>query len=111
MAVTVGKYEGGKFSSGLLPGLGYGLVLAPDEWYALGLSLYGQLSVGTAPNTGALSCLLSFANYARFGVGETWTEQAAGPARRSTALLFGFGSDVGGSPRYVKKTSEEPQKW
>jgi hypothetical protein len=103
--VTIGKYEGGKFSAGFLPGLGYGLVLAPTKWYALGLGLYGQLSVGTAPNTGALSLLLSFANYVRAGFGETWEEQPTGPARRSTALLFGLGSDFGGSPRYVAETA------
>lgn len=105
-AVTIGRYEGGKFSAGLLPGLGYGLVLSPDRWYALGLAAYGQLSVGSPPNTGALSALVSFANFIRFGVGETWTEQASGPARSSTALLFGLGSDIGGSPKYMKETTK-----
>lgn len=104
--MTVGKYEGGKFAAGFLPGLGYGLVLLPKKWYSLGLAAYGQLSVGTSPNTGALSFLLSFANYVRVGLGETWEEQSSGPARRSTALLFGLGSDVGGSPRYVEEAAK-----
>lgn len=106
VTVTLGKYERGKFAAGFLPGLGYGLVLYPDRWYALGLGAYGQLSVGTAPNTGVLSLILSFANYVRLGLGETWEEQPSGPAQRSTALLFGLGSDVGGSPRYVRKAAE-----
>jgi hypothetical protein len=97
VAVTVGKYSDGKFSAGLLPGIGYGLTLFPGEWYAVGLAGYGQLEVGGGQNTAALSGLLSFANYVRFGLGSTWTEQPTGPAFRSTAWLMGLGS-----PRYVR---------
>jgi hypothetical protein len=100
IAVTVGKYEGGKFSAGLLPGIGYGLVLFPERWYSLGIAAYGQLSVGGGPSTAVLSGLVSFARYVRFGLGSTWHDQ---PTMRSTAYLFGFGSDFGGSPEYLRK--------
>jgi hypothetical protein len=106
-AVTVGRYEDGKFSAGLLPGIGYGLVLNPSEWYAVGLAAYGQLMVGGGQNQAALSGLFSVANYIRFGIGQTWIEQPAGPAVRSTAYLFGLGTDFGGSPSYVKALSAE----
>ena len=98
-AVTVAKYESGKFSGGLLPGLGYGVALFPRRWYAVGAAAYFQLSVGGAlPSAAALSGLLSFASYVRVGLGSTWTEQATGPLKRSTAYLFGLGSNFGSSP-------------
>jgi hypothetical protein len=100
VAVTVGKYESGKFSAGVLPGVGYGLTLYPQRWYSLGLAGYGQLSVGgAAPSSGTLSVLMSFAEYVRLGVGRTFLEGGGG----STALLFGLGLDFGGSSSYVRE--------
>jgi hypothetical protein len=106
VAVTIGRYQDGKFSAGLLPGIGYGVVLAPAEWYAVGLAAYGQLLVGNGQNQAALSGLFSFANYVRFGIGQTWAEQPTGPALRSTAYLFGLGADFGGNPSYVAKQAK-----
>lgn len=100
--ITVGRYQAGKFSAGVMPGACYEAVAWPDTWHSLGLSFCGQLSVGgSEANQGGVSGLLSFANWFRAGVGEVWTEQAAGPAKRDTALLFGFGTMLGGSPKYV----------
>lgn len=100
--ITVGRYQAGKFSAGVMPGACYEAVAWPDTWHSLGLSFCGQLSVGgSEANQGGVSGLLSFANWFRAGVGEVWTEQPAGPAKRDTALLFGFGTMLGGSPSYV----------
>jgi hypothetical protein len=103
VAVTVGKYESGKFSAGVLPGVGYGLTLYPERWYSLGLAGYGQLSVGgVSPSSGTLSILLSFAEYVRFGAGRTFLEGGGG----STAVLFGLGVDFGGTTGYVRGVEE-----
>lgn len=102
-AVMLGRYESGRFSAGFLPGIGYGLVLAPDHWYALGVAAYGSLLVGStasspAPDGASLSAVVSFANYLRFGIGETWLQQEVGPVKRGTAFLFGLGDNFGGGP-------------
>jgi hypothetical protein len=108
VAVTVGKYQEGKFSAGLLPGIGYGATLYPERWYAVGLALYGQLQVGgSEPSSGAFSGLLSFANYVRLGGGKTWVEQSSGPAKGPWCLLFGLGTDFGGSPSYVRDAARK----
>lgn len=101
VAVTVAKYDSGHFSAGIMPGIGYGLVLFPGRWYEAGLAGYGQLLVGgSTPNAATVSGLFSFAHYVRFGLGQTFTEQSAvapGPAARATSYLFGLGSDLGAS--------------
>jgi hypothetical protein len=47
--------------------------------------------------------MLSFANYVRLGAGVAITEQPSGPTAKQWLLLFGLGSDFGGSPNYVKQ--------
>jgi hypothetical protein len=100
VAVTVGRYENGKFSAGLLPGIGYGLVLFPERWYSLGLAVYGQMVAGGGPSEVMVSSLFSFARYVRFGLGLRWIDM---PSSRTTSYLFGFGNDYGGSPAYLRK--------
>lgn len=101
-ALTVGKYQGGKFSAGLMPGACYEAVAYPERWYSFGASVCGQLEVGgPAPNQGGVSGLLSFANWFRGGLSRVWTEQPEGPAKGEWAALFGFGTMIGGSPKYV----------
>ena len=103
-AVTVGKYQGGKFSAGIMPGACYEAVAYPDRWYSFGVSGCGQLEVGgSAPNSGGGSLLASFANWFRGGISRIWTEQPAGPSKGEWAALFGFGSMFGGSPKYVSQ--------
>jgi hypothetical protein len=97
-AVTVAKYAAGNFVAGLLPGLGYGLVLFPERWYSLGVAAYGQLMVGGEnPWEASVSGLVSFARYLRFGLGSDWTGHAGKSAARDTAYLIGLGSEFGGS--------------
>ena len=103
-AVTVGKYQGGKFSAGIMPGACYEAVAYPDRWYSFGISGCGQLEVGgSAPNSGGGSLLASFANWFRGGISRIWTEQPEGTAKGEWAALFGFGSMFGGSPKYVSQ--------
>ena len=45
------------------------------------------------------SLVLSFANYVRVGTGVAITE-TSGPVQTQWLLLFGLGSDFGGSPKY-----------
>ena len=106
MAVTVAKYAAGKFTAGLLPGIGYGFVLFPERWYSLGVAAYGQLMVGGEnPYEASVSGLVSFARYLRFGIGSDWTGHAGQSATRNTAYLIGAGSEYGGSSAYVKNQS------
>lgn len=102
--ITVGEYNvtTGKFGGGASPGLGYGITYAPDRWYATGLSLNLAFSVGGGqPNSARPALMLSFANYVRIGVGMAITEQNVGTLRQ-WSLLFGLGSDFGGSPQYLR---------
>jgi hypothetical protein len=103
--VTVGQFDfsTSKFSGGIMPGLGYGATYAPTQWYATGAALYLSFLVGQGqPNQATPSLMLSFANYLRAGVGVAMVEQEAGPVKTAWRLLFGLGSDFGGSPSYVK---------
>lgn len=101
--VTVGQFNfsTSKFSGGIVPGIGYGATYAPTQWYATGLAGYLAFTVGRgAPNEAIPSLMLSFANYVRVGAGVSITE-TAGPVQTQWRLLFGLGSDFGGSPKYV----------
>ena len=101
--VTVGQFNfsTSKFSGGIVPGIGYGATYAPTQWYATGLAAYLAFTVGQGtPNEAIPSLMLSFANYVRLGAGVSITE-TAGPVDTQWRLLFGLGSDFGGSPRYV----------
>jgi hypothetical protein len=103
--VTVGQFDfaTSKFSGGLMPGIGYGATYAPGSWYATGLDLYLSFQVGQGqPNQATPSLMLSFANYLRTGVGVAIVEQETGPVKTAWRLLFGLGSDFGGSPAYVQ---------
>ena len=97
-AITVGEYSlgTGKFSGGIMPGIGYGLTYQPSKWYATGLALYLAFTVGRGqPNQASPTLLLSFASYVRAGVGAIVQEQVEGPASVSWRILFGFGADFG----------------
>lgn len=104
--ISVGQFNlsTSKFSGGVIPGVGYGATFAPDQWYATGLSLYASFLVGQgSANALTPSLMLSFANYVRLGAGVAITEQPSGPTAKQWLLLFGLGSDFGGSPNYVKQ--------
>ena len=101
--VTVGQFNftTSKFSGGIVPGVGYGATYMQSEWYATGLAGYLAFTVGKGePNQAIPSLMLSFANYLRLGAGVSITE-TAGPVETQWRLLFGIGSDFGGSPKYV----------
>lgn len=101
--VTVGQFNfaTSKFSGGIVPGVGYGATYAQSQWYATGLAAYLSFTVGQgAPNEAIPSLMLSFANYVRVGAGVSITE-TAGPVETQWRLLFGVGSDFGGSPKYL----------
>ena len=103
--ISVGQFNlsTSKFQGGVIPGVGYGLTYAPDQWYATGLSLYASFLVGQGTaNTLTPSLMFSFANYVRIGAGLAMAEQASGPVSQQWLLQFGLGSDFGGSPAYVK---------
>ena len=104
VAITVGQFNlaTSKFSGGLNPGVGYGLTYATDKWYATGLAGYLSFAVGgNEPNQAFPSLLLSFANYVRVGAGVSIRE-TDGPVLTQWRLLFGLGTDFGGSPRYLQ---------
>jgi hypothetical protein len=101
--VTVGEFNLAtqKFSGGIIPGLGYGATVAPAQWYATGLAMYLSFDVGqTGPNEAIPSVMVSFANYLRIGTGVSITEHDGG-VQTQWHLLFGIGSDFGGSPKYL----------
>jgi hypothetical protein len=102
--VTVGQFNLAtqKFSGGVVPGIGYGATYAQTQWYATGLAAYLSFSVGQGqPNQAIPSLMLSFANYVRVGAGVSITE-TDGPVQTQWRLLFGLGTDIGGSPNYVR---------
>ena len=104
-SITVGEFNlsTSKFAGGVIPGVGYGATYRPSEWYAVGAALYLSFLVGQGqPNQAIPTLMFSFANYVRLGIGATILEQASGPAQVQWKLLFGLGSDFGGSPKYVK---------
>jgi len=104
--VTVGEFNlaTSKFRAGVLPGVGYGLTYNQDRWYATGAAAYVAFSVGRGePNQAVPSVIFSFANYMRFGVGLSIAEQPDGPTLKQWRLLFGLGSDFGGSPKYLQQ--------
>ena len=89
-----------KFSGGIIPGVGYGATYAQGEWYATGLAFYFSFKAGQdGPNQAIPSLVLSFANYVRVGTGVAITE-TSGPVQTQWLLLFGLGSDFGGTPKY-----------
>jgi len=109
--VTVGEFnlDTAKFRAGVLPGVGYGLTFNQDRWYAIGAAAYVAFSVGQGePNQAVPSVIFSFANYLRFGVGLSIAEQPEGHTLRQWRLLFGLGTDMGGSPAYVRQAKGAP---
>ena len=50
--------------------------------------------------------MLSFANHVGVGAGVSIVEQDGAPAKTTRSLLFGLGSDFGGSPKCVKNQLE-----
>jgi hypothetical protein len=108
-AITIGEFNlaTSKFSGGVLPGVGYGATFTPASapWAATGLALYFSFKAGQdGPNQAVPSLMLSFANYVRVGAGVAITE-TSGPVQTQWQLLFGLGSDFGGSPKYVQASS------
>ena len=105
VSVTVGQYnfDSAKFSGGIQPGIGYGVLFAAQQWYKIGLDGYLAFTVsqGTA-NQAIPALMLSFANYVRVGAGLAIIEKAGGGTLKQPLLMFGFGSNFGGSPEYVK---------
>jgi hypothetical protein len=106
--VTVGQFNfaTSKFSGGIVPGIGYGATYGQSQWYATGLAAYLAFTVGKdAPNEAIPSLMLSFANYVRVGAGVSITE-TSGLVQTQWRLLFGLGSDFGGSPNYLSRSSK-----
>lgn len=105
-AVTVGQlnFTTGKFTGGVLPGVGYGATAWANQWYQTGLAMYLAFRVGGGePNSAVPSLMLSFADYVRAGVGLGLTEQTAGGLRKEWVLNFAFGADFGGpTPQAAK---------
>jgi len=114
VAITVGQFNlaTSKFSGGVSPGVGYGVTYRQDQWYATGLAAYLAFTVGGSdPNQAIPSLMLSFANYVRVGAGVSITEQSSGPALTQWRLLFGFGSDFGGTPKQVQDVKDGRIPW
>jgi hypothetical protein len=97
-----------KLAAGIVPGAGYGVTWAPDQWYSAGLHLYLSSVVGGGqPGNVTPSIVASFANYLRLGAGAKVAVDG-GPARVEWLMLIGIGSDFGGSPRYFREKLGEP---
>jgi hypothetical protein len=104
-SITIGEFNlsTSKFTGGFIPGAGYGATFMADTWHSVGVDLYLSFVVSqSVPNNAIPTLMLSFANYARVGFGYSVTEQSSGPALRQPLLLFGVGSNFGGSSSYVK---------
>jgi hypothetical protein len=104
-AITVGEFNlsTSKFTGGFIPGAGYGATFMADTWHTVGVDLYLSFVVSqSVPNNAIPTLMLSFANYARVGLGYSITEQPVGSALKQPLLMFGVGSNFGGSPAYVK---------
>ena len=98
-----------KFTGGVMPGVGYGATFMADSWHTVGLDLYVSAAFSqSAPNNVTPALMLSFANYVRAGIGYALTE-TSGPLAKDPILLFGIGSNFGGSPSYVKAAMRASQ--
>lgn len=105
-AITVGQFNlsTSKFTGGFIPGAGYGATFMADTWHTVGADLYLSFVVSQgAPNNAIPTLMLSFANYLRVGLGYSITEQSAGAALKQPLLMFGVGSNFGGSTSYQQK--------
>lgn len=86
----------GTFATGIIPGVGYGVTFFSDKWYVTGLAFYANLSTTSAGTSGLFSMIGSFANYVRFGVGETIIGAGLGNGfQHNLTLLLGVGADFG----------------
>ena len=111
-AITVGQFNlsTSKFTGGFIPGAGYGATFMADTWHTVGADLYLSFVVSQgAPNNAIPTLMLSFANYLRVGLGYSITEQSAGAALKQPLLMFGVGSNFGGSTSYVQKQAAKAQ--
>ena len=108
-AITVGQFNlsTSKFTGGFIPGAGYGATFMADTWHTVGGDLYLSFVVSQSlPNNAIPTIMVSFANYARVGLGYSITEQPVGSALKQPLLMFGVGSNFGGSPAYVAKAAK-----
>lgn len=87
----------GTLTSTFDPGIGYGVTFASDRWYKTGLSTTVAFPTYDAGRRLMPSAILSFAEYARLGVGCPLYVQ--GGFSRNGFLLLGFGSDFGAAAR------------
>jgi len=98
VAVTLGELNlsTSKFSGGISPGVGYGVTLCQDRWYATGAAFYAAFSVGGGkPNSLDPSLMVSFANYLRIGFALPISEKDGGGLNHEFVLRFGIGADFG----------------
>ena len=89
LSLVAVSLKDGSVTSGVTPGLGYGVTWHSDKWYQVGASL--NISFRDTTNGQAIvpSAVFSFANYARLGLG--W--QVSSGSR--PFMLIGVGSDFG----------------
>ena len=112
-AIVVGElnFSTSKFTGGFIPGAGYGATFMADTWHTVGVDLYMSFTVSqSVPNNAIPTLMLSFANYLRVGLGYSITEQSVGSTLKQPLLLFGVGSNFGGSTSYVQSQAAEAAK-
>lgn len=112
-AIVVGEFNisTSKFTGGFIPGAGYGATFMADTWHTVGVDFYMSFTVSqSVPNNAIPTLMLSFANYLRAGLGYSITEQSVGSALKQPLLLFGVGSNFGGSTSYVQSQAAEAAK-
>lgn len=96
IAVTLVGYDldTKKLSTGVMPGLGYGVNIWADKWHTLGLAAYGSIRQQDGNTNGMFSALFSFAEYVRLGIArDVVSATDATPAKGSWVILGGFGAD------------------
>lgn len=90
--VAVSLYDGSLTKTFDL-GIGYGATLAASKWYRTGLSVTTSFPQYEAGRRMMPSLLVSFAEYARFGL--ACPTFVAGGFQRNAQFLISFGSDFG----------------
>jgi hypothetical protein len=92
LSVVAIDLKDGSVTSGVSPGVGYGVVFASDQWYRTGLAGYASFRDTSTGQRVVPSLVVSFAEYLRLGIG-----QQIGGGSHPFGILA-IGADFGSVP-------------
>ncbi len=90
----------GSSKGGFVPGAGYGVTLAANQWYSVSFSLYASyVAGGSSPALFTPMLVGAFAEYLRIGVGlERTSSQMGVSGKTDVIMVIGLGLDFGATP-------------